>query len=104
MTFTPTSEQALIVETSRTTEDNLIIQALAGAAKTSTLVLIAEALKSVPILCLAFNKKIADEMKERLPGNCTSMTLNSLGHRAWGSAINRRLEIRPNKVGDLLKE
>lgn len=103
MTFTPTPEQSLIVEAAQTTEANLLISALAGAAKTSTLVLIAEALPETRILCLAFNKKIALEMQARLPSNCTAMTLNSLGHRVWGDTLGRRLTIESNKVGDLLK-
>jgi DNA helicase II / ATP-dependent DNA helicase PcrA len=101
---TPTLEQTLAVTSAVELEDNLIIYALAGAAKTSTLILIAEALKSTSILCLAFNKKIANEMQSRLPPNCTSMTLNSLGHRVWGEAIGRRLQIEPGKVGEIIKE
>lgn len=81
--FQPTEEQTAIVEAARNTSDNLLVNALAGAAKTSTLVLIAEALAPTPMLCLAFNKKIADEMKERLPVQCEARTLNSLGLAAW---------------------
>lgn len=103
MTFTPTPEQELIVAAARDTEENLLVSALAGAAKTSTLVLIAEALPETRILCLAFNKKIATEMQARLPSNCTAMTLNSLGHRVWGDVLGRRLIIESNKCGDLLK-
>ena len=102
MTFTPTAEQQLIIDTARDTTDNLIISALAGAAKTSTLVMIAEALPSVSMLCLSFNKKIAVEMSERLPPNCTAMTLNSLGHRTWAEAIGRRLSVDIKKNYDLL--
>lgn len=101
--FTPTEEQLACIEAIRSTEDNLIINALAGAAKTSTLVLMAEAQKRIPILCLAFNKKIATEMEERLPGNCQSMTLNSLGHRAWGKALGKRLVVDSRKTGNILK-
>lgn len=104
MSFNPTPEQLAIVAAAQTTEDNLIIKALAGAAKTSTLVMIAEALPTTSILCLAFNKKIADEMKERLPHNCVSMTLNSLGHRVWGETIRRRLSINSGKNGDIIKD
>ena len=39
--FTPTPEQALIYEAAANSQDNIIIQALAGAAKASTLVGIA---------------------------------------------------------------
>lgn len=102
--FTPTPEQQAIVEAATSSQDNLIISALAGAAKTSTLVLMAEALRRDMILCLAFNKKIATEMQNRLPGNCTAMTLNSLGHRAWGQQLGRRLNLDTKKNFKLLKE
>lgn len=87
MTFTPTDEQLAIREAAVSTSDNLLVRALAGAAKTSTLVLLAEALPDTRILCLAFNKKIATEMQERLPQNCTAMTLNSIGYRAWREIV-----------------
>lgn len=104
MSFSPTPEQLAIIEAATGTTDNLLISALAGAAKTSTLVLVAQALPKVNILCLAFNKKIAEEMKERLPANCTSMTLNSLGHRAWADAVGKRLNLKTSKVFDLISE
>lgn len=100
--FTPTAEQLAIIEAATSTEDNLQISALAGAAKTSTLVLIAEALASTTILCLAFNKKIATEMQERLPTNCTAMTLNSLGHRIWAQTIGKRLVLNTKKTYELV--
>lgn len=103
MIFTPTTEQQLIINTAKETEDNLLLSALAGAAKTSTLVLLAEALPDVQILALCYNKRIAVEMQERLPRNCTAMTLNSLGHRTWSEAIGRRLRIEPSKTYDILK-
>ncbi len=100
--FKPTEEQEAILAAARDTDDNLLISALAGAAKTSTLVLIAEELKKTQMLCLAFNKRIADEMQERLPGNCDAMTLNSLGHRAWADAIGRRLVLDRKKNYNIL--
>lgn len=98
MSFEPTAEQVAIVDAAKKTKDNLIIHALAGAAKTSTLVLIAKALSSTPMTCLAFNKKIADEMRLRLPGNCESLTLNGIGHRTWGNALGKRLVLDDDKV------
>jgi len=98
----PTPEQSLIITAAVETQDNLMIQALAGAAKTSTLVLIAEALPKKEILCLAFNKRIAEEMAERLPTNCKSSTLNSLGHRAWASYLGRRLNLDARKTHRIL--
>jgi len=102
MSLTPTPEQSAIILAAADTTDNLLVSALAGAAKTSTLVMIAEALPETSILCLAFNKKIAVEMQQRLPSNCTAMTLNSLGHRVWSEATGRRLRVEGGKTGDLL--
>jgi len=103
MTFTPTPEQEACIAAARDTDDNLIISALAGAAKTSTLVMIAEALPNTNILCLAFNKKIQLEMQDRLPGNCKAMTLNGLGHRAWADSTGRRLILNKDKTYGTLK-
>jgi superfamily I DNA/RNA helicase len=100
--FPPTPEQQAIIDAAQNTKDNLIVSALAGAAKTSTLVLIAEALKDTQILCLAFNKRIAVEMQERLPSNCTAMTLNSLGHRVWSEVVSKRLILKESKTFEIL--
>jgi len=104
MNFSPTEEQIAAVAAAKDTDDNLIIQALAGAAKTSTLILIAEALSTTSILALAFNKKIAVEMQQRLPPNCQAMTLNALGHRTWMEATGRRFKVETSKTYDIMKE
>lgn len=102
--FKLTEEQSDVVSASVDTSDNLLIQAYAGAAKTSTLVLIAEALPKVQILCLAFNVRIAKEMRERLPSNCKAQTLNSLGHRAWSEAIGQNyMKVDDKKTYNNLK-
>lgn len=104
MSFTPTDEQLAVIEAAKTTKDNLLISALAGAAKTSTLELVCKAMSSTMTLSLAFNKKIADEMTRRLPGNVQCMTLNSIGHRTWGAATGKRLFLDTDKTGQLLKQ
>lgn len=113
MTHKPTEEQQLILDAAATTEDNLIVSALAGAAKTTTLVMLGNRLAleqpRLEILCLAFNKKIATEMQERLPNNCKAMTLNSLGYRTWAAALGkRRLNVNFKKgfqiMGEVLEE
>lgn len=105
----PTAEQQSIIDAATGTTDNLIINAYAGAAKTTTLFLIADALaKSSPkmeILCLAFNKKIAAEMSAKLPPSCVCMTLNGLGHRVWSQALmGKRLRVDPSKTYKIMKE
>jgi len=100
----PTDEQADIVEAARDSDRNLLVSALAGAAKTSTLELIANALPSIEILALAFNKKMAVEMQERMPPNVKAMTLNALGHRTWMDATGRRLAINASKTYEIVNE
>ena len=103
MFFTPTPEQQLIYDAAVQTKDNLIVQALAGAAKTSTIVGIAERVRGYPLLAVCFNKRIADEMTERLPQHCAARTLNSIGHSAWGQHTGKRLVVEKGKMGDILK-
>jgi len=102
MTHTPTQEQAAIVTAAQNQTNNLLVSALAGAAKTSTLVLIAEALPEKSILCLAFNKKIATEMSERLPSNCTALTLHSMGYRSWREIASGRMSVDNFKMYKLI--
>jgi superfamily I DNA/RNA helicase len=100
--FKPTAEQEAIVSAATSTDDNLLVQALAGAAKTSTLVLIAQALKKQSMIFLAFNKSIAEEAATRMPSLCNCSTLNSAGHRAWGQQIGKRLHLNKGKLHDVL--
>lgn len=101
MMHNPTDEQAAIVEAACISDRNLLVSALAGAAKTSTLELIAQALPSTEILALAFNKPTAIAMQERMPSNVKAMTLNALGHRTWMDATGRRLKINASKTYDI---
>lgn len=101
---TPTLEQQAILDAAQSTKDNLLISALAGAAKTSTLVLLSKKLYHTPILCLAFNKSIATEMKERLAPNAQAKTLNGLGHQVWMQSIGKKLTLNDGKVYAILKE
>lgn len=100
--FTLTSEQDAILAEARSPA-SLKLVALAGAAKTTTLCLLAAKLPLVPTLCCAFNKKIADEMKRRMPGHIECSTMNSLGHRAWGKKLGRRLVLNTDKTYDILQ-
>src|ERR1044072_8944340 len=100
----PTPEKAALVEPARDSDRNLLLSALAGAAKTSTLELIAAALPDTEILALAFNKAMAVEMQERMPSNVKAMTLNALGHRTWMDATGRRLKINSSKTYEIVDE
>ena len=100
--FEPTAEQRLIVEAARTTSSNLLVNSLAGCAKTTTLELICKAVTGIPILSLAFNKRIADEMVKRLPSHVECRTMNALGHRVWSQVIGKRLVVDSRKMHTIL--
>jgi len=51
-----TDEQLAILSAATETSDNLMLNALAGTGKTSTLKLVERAVKAKPILYLVFNK------------------------------------------------
>lgn len=100
----PTPEQHLIIRAALDTKDNILINALAGAAKTTTLELICKALPVMPILSLAFNKRIAEEMSRRLPGHVQCRTLNSIGHRVWAQTCTGKINLNTKKNYEILKE
>ena len=103
LTPPPTAEQSHILSLVTSTSSNLIINALAGSGKTTTLEMIQNAAPP-PVLCLAFNRRIADEMVTRFRTTTTVRTFNGLGHRIWGSTCAGRLALDPKKCQDLLRE
>lgn len=103
LAFLPTPEQDHILDLLSSTKSNLLINALAGSGKTSTLELIQDA-ASPPILCLAFNRRIADAMAKRFRGTTSVRTLNGLGHRIWSATCSGRLSLDPKKCQDLLRQ
>ena len=72
----PTDEQVFIIDAVRSTEENIMLVALAGTGKSTTLGLmfmadkrpiITDGTKDSPtILCLAFNTRIAKEMQAKI--------------------------------------
>ncbi len=100
----PTAEQSAIIHAA-TQPQSLMVNALAGTGKTTTLTMLAKALPAEPALALAFNKKIKEELEKRFPSNFTVMTMNGLGHRAWSFTINKKkMLIDANKLGRLTSE
>lgn len=77
--LTPTAEQSAIINKACNESCNFIVQALAGSAKTTSIKMIANALPSVEILAVAFNKAIQEDLAASLPPNAQAKTLNSLG-------------------------
>lgn len=69
---------------------SLVVEAVAGSGKTTTVVAAAKLTQSTAltprplrVLFLAFNKSIATELGERLPSGVEAKTLNALGHQIW---------------------
>src|SRR5215510_13342108 len=107
----PTDEQIAILDAINTTDDNLLVNALAGSGKTSTIEMIVEEMPNEQPLYVAFNKAIVEEAVEKLPSYVEIRTLNSVGHRAWAAAcgstkvfIDTRNPKTPGIVRELISE
>lgn len=99
----PTDEQIAVIE-SMASPESVMVEAKAGCAKSKTLELSAPRVR-VPALGLAFNKRIAEELAPRMPGNFQIKTLNAMGHGAWARALGgKRLVLDERKLGKLVTE
>lgn len=86
---TPTQQQVACIEAAKNL-DLVKIEACAGAGKTSTLTMMAEALP-VPSLYLAFNKVTATEGSEKFPKHVTCKTTHSVAYAAFGKQLYNKL-------------
>lgn len=101
--FSPTEEQEACKEALKEPQ-SLMIKAFAGCSKTTTLQYIAPDLREAT-LALAFNKRIEQELRPRLPEHFQVKTLNGLGHGIWARRPNMpRLEIDSAKITKLIKQ
>lgn len=99
-----TTEQETIFGHARGTEANLMISALAGTGKTTTLEQVQLKAKAKPILYLVFNRKNADEAADQMLSTTTVRTFNGMGHRIWGSNGRNLEKPDPQKPGKILRE
>lgn len=89
MSFSPTQEQAAILEAFATGQD-MVVEAGAGTGKTSTLRLLGESTDRTG-LYLAYNKAIQKEAEGSFPSNVECRTAHSLAYRAVGKNYRARL-------------
>lgn len=86
-----------------TGQDHTVVIARAGSGKTSTIV---EGFKYIPkgkkTLMVAFNKSIADELKQRAASYIDVMTLHSLGYRAIRQSFGN-VVLENDKCAELVK-
>jgi DNA helicase-2/ATP-dependent DNA helicase PcrA len=104
--FKPSEHQTRIFDFISKDINSLVIDAKAGAAKTTTIV---ESLKYIPtnkkILFLAFNKAIAAELQKKVPTYVRAQTINSLGHRAWcRHLLGQDVQVESNKTRKILRD
>lgn len=92
MSFAPTAEQEECLRLFMTHGD-LAIEAGAGAGKTSTLILLAEAAKAEGRTgrYIAFNRAIVQEADKKMPDNVGVSTIHSLAIKSAGSELRHRL-------------
>ena len=97
VSFTPTAEQAEVIRLFATGR-NLVIQAGAGAGKTSTLKLLALQAwaNNRKGQYVAYNKKIVLDVGSDMAGNVGCNTMHSLAHAVIGHQFAHRL---PSKMG-----
>jgi hypothetical protein len=89
---TPTGEQAAIIGAfSREDIPNIVIEAGAGAGKTSTLKMLAAAAGRRRGLYVAYNRAIADDAKRDFPAGVQCSTAHSLAYGAVGRDYRHRL-------------
>jgi F-box protein, helicase, 18 len=80
----PTSEQEEVIQTSLEPGQVMIINAIAGSGKTSTLQMYVDRYPEKKFLYLAFGKGQADEAKQRFATNAECRTTHSLAYRETG--------------------
>ncbi len=84
---------------------SIILEAVAGSGKTTTIVNGARNYvpKHSATIFLAFNKRIVEELKPRLPANVSCATTHSVGLGALTRSLPKRPKVNFDKTRDLLK-
>ena len=93
--YPPTAQQRRIIDAylqGRT----IAVQALAGTGKTSTLLMLAQAVPQQRIAYIAFNRSIADEAQSKFPRNVTANTSHAF---ARDGLANTPLRAKTAKAG-----
>jgi cold shock CspA family protein len=99
----PSAEQRAILESAINGAD-MVIRALAGTGKTSTLEMVARALPEKEILYIVFNREMKREALTRFGANVDVRTAHNLAFHATGTTVERvRARATPKEIADLLE-
>lgn len=100
----PSKYQQAVYDKVSQTEYDLIVDAVAGSGKTTTIVNALHLLpNSINAQFCAFNKHIAEELAVRVPSNVASGTLNSIGYRICRANISGKIKIDPYKTSAIYR-
>lgn len=83
---------------------NMVVSAVAGSGKTTTLLMLLELVRGTTIF-IAFNKSIVDELKDRVPKNdfIEIGTSHSIGLRSLNRYFKKKLNLSTNKTWKILE-
>lgn len=100
----PTPEQADIFEALNETAQHLIVRARAGTGKTATALEATRRYDGGRTTFLAFNKAIANELKEKVGDGVQAMTTHSLGLRSIYRETDGKVEVDKWKANRIIKD
>lgn len=103
MKYPPSKYQKDIFRQFETTSNDMLIQAVAGSGKSSTIIELSHRAAGKNLF-LAFNKAIADETKEKVPTYVESLTLHSLGCKAIYRKFGGNITVNKNKTYLFIKK
>lgn len=102
--FKPSPYQQAVYDFIQNQKNNLVINAVAGSGKTTTIL---EALKLLPpnsrTIFLAFNKSVQQELNKKVPEGVQVMTFHGLGLSILKQHYGKTTDVEPNKVNQLIK-
>ena len=102
--FAPSPYQKAIFDKIENTNESLIIEAVAGSGKTTTIVQGVDLMpKSASILFLAFNRDIAKELGERLPDHCQAKTFHAICLGSWLRYCGGKKDLKEFIDGDKMR-
>lgn len=100
--FKPSPYQVAIRDTYKYKDCNMLVGAVAGSGKTTTLLDLMN-IATGKITFLAFNKSIVNELSERVPNSVDVMTMHSMGMKAI-IRKHGRVKVNAYKTGVFIKQ